>query len=367
MSYLEKISSPTLLIDEKICRNNFRRMSEKASRHHMKLIPHFKTPQSRAIGKWAKDFGIEEITVSSVKMAEYLSGQGWKNIHIAFPFNILETKRLNTLAGKQNVSVQLVNEKVAYHLANNLEHSVGFFIEIDAGYGRTGVQANNRNAIDAILSAAKASDKLHFKGFYIHPGHSYYNDANVEKIYEETRTALHGLKESYRAQYPGLVTRVGDTPGCSKMEDFGDIDEMGPGNFIFYDLVQESLGSCRKEDIAVALAVPVVDINYSKGEILVHGGGVHLSKDVLPEGNEGKNFGEVVLLEENGWTIPAERSYLKSISQEHGIIKASDELLSKVKIGDVLGILPIHSCMTADCMKGYLSISGEKLDHAEGG
>jgi len=367
MSYLDNISSPTLLIDEKICRNNLQRMSEKASRHHMKLIPHFKTPQSRTIGEWAKDFGIEEITVSSIKLAEYLAGLGWKNIHIAFPFNILETKRLNVLAKKQNVSVQLVNEKVADYLAKNLEHSVGFFIEIDAGYGRTGVETDNREAIEAILSAAKTSDKLHFKGFYIHPGHSYYSNSDIEKIYTETRAALHSLKESYRKRYPELVTRVGDTPGCSKMEDFGDVDEMGPGNFIFYDLVQVSLGSCRKEDIAVALAVPVVDINYSKGEILVHGGGVHLSKDFLLEGSDGKNFGEVVLLEENGWTIPEDRSYIKSISQEHGIIKASVELLEKVQIGDILGILPVHSCMTADCMKGYLSISGEKLDHAEGG
>ena len=58
---------------------------------------------------------------------------------------------------------------------------------------------------------------------------------------------------------------------------------------------------------------------------------------------------------------------MSSISQEHGLVRASDELLSKVKVGDVLGILPIHSCMTADCMKGYLTINGDVVDHAEGG
>jgi len=174
------------------------------------------------------------------------------------------------------------------------------------------------------------------------------------------------LKNKYRSEYQDLVTRTGDTPGCSVIEDFGDIDELGPGNFVFYDMMQVALGSCKREDVAVALVVPVVDIKKERKEILVHGGGVHLAKDVLTELDGGKNFGEVVYLTENGWSIPGQRSFLKSISQEHGIIKASDELLAKVKVGDLLGILPIHSCMTADCMRSYLTINGETVDHAEG-
>jgi D-serine deaminase-like pyridoxal phosphate-dependent protein len=114
------------------------------------------------------------------------------------------------------------------------------------------------------------------------------------------------------------------------------------------------------------LAVPVVDIQRERKEILIHGGGVHLAKDVLLDTDGSKNFGEVVLLTETGWTILSHHSYVKSISQEHGIIQASEELLSLVKVGDLLGILPVHSCMTADCMGGYLSLAGKWIDHAEG-
>jgi hypothetical protein len=32
----------------------------------------------------------------------------------------------------------------------------------------------------------------------------------------------------------------------------------------------------------------------------------------------------------------------------------------------LLGILPVHSCMTADAMASYLSLNGQKIDHAEG-
>ncbi len=366
MSFITQISSPTLLLDENICRNNLIKMSNKAMRNGMRLVPHFKTAQSHQIGVWAKEYGISEITVSSIKMATYFCDQDWKNIHIAFPFNPREIKNLNKIAKHQFISVQLINEETTQRLATELEFPVGFYIEIDAGYGRTGVDISDFGLMEKIFRVAKTTDKLNFKGFYLHAGHSYY-EKDIEKLYEQTRSALGMLKNKYRTEFPNMVTRTGDTPGCSVIEDFGGIDEMGPGNFVFYDLMQVALGSCLREDIAVALAVPVVDIQKGRKELLVHGGGVHLAKDVLLEPDGSKNFGEVVYLNENGWTIPTERSYLKSISQEHGIIHASEELLAKVRVGDLLGILPIHSCMTADCMQGYFTFEGKAIDHVEAG
>jgi D-serine deaminase-like pyridoxal phosphate-dependent protein len=365
MSYLDQITSPTLLISEPITRANIRRMADKSQRHGKKLVPHWKTAQSHEIGNWAKDYGIREVTASSVKMAEYLCGQGWDNIHIAFPFNPLETARLNQLAATQSISVQLVNAPTAQKLVDGLSNPVGFYIEVDAGYGRTGVPISDFGTIEDILRMANNTDKLVFKGFYLHPGHTYYT-ADKAGIYEQSRQALHMLKMKYQSEFPDLLTRVGDTPGCAVTEDFGDIDELGPGNFVFFDLMQVELGSCTREDISVCLAVPVVDINLERKEILVHGGGVHLANDVLVDASGNKNFGEVVRLNENGWSIPEDRSYLKSISQEHGVIKATDSLLKSVAVGDLLGILPVHSCMTADCMGEYLSLDGKKIDHCEG-
>lgn len=365
MSYLNQITSPTLLIDEKITRANLKRMTDKAKKHGKELVPHWKTAQSQEIGNWAKEYGIKQVTVSSIKMAAYLCGQGWENIHIAFPFNIRETSKLNELAKDQSLSVQIVNSDTAKILVSKLTNPVGFFVEIDAGYGRTGVNVSDFGTIEEIMRISKTSDKLTFKGFYLHPGHTYYMP-NKDEIYDQSRKALQMLKLKYQTEFPNLVTRIGDTPGCAVMDEFGDVDQLGPGNFVFFDLMQAELGSCSKEDIAVCLAVPVVDIQKERKEILVHGGGVHLAKDVLVDAQGNKNFGEVVALHENGWSILPERSYLKSISQEHGVIKASDSLINSVKIGDLLGILPIHSCMTADCMGAYLSLDGKWIDHAEG-
>ncbi|QDH79682.1 amidophosphoribosyltransferase [Echinicola soli] len=367
MSLQTSINSPTLLVNEAICKANIARMAKKAKEHQLSLIPHFKTHQSLEIGNWYKEFGIDEISVSSIQMAAYFAKQYWENIHIAFPFNPLETDLLNTLAKDHSISVQLVNAPVAQILASQLTNSVGFFIEIDAGYGRAGVEVSDFGKIEDIMRIANRSDKLEFKGFYIHAGHTYHADQmGIHQIHGQTKAALRMLKDKYCDEFPMLVTRSGDTPSCSIENDFTGIDEIGPGNFVFYDLTQANIGSCDKSDIAIALAAPVVDIKKEKHEILVHSGGVHLAKDVLINPDGTKNYGEIVLLNEHGWTIPTKTSFLKSISQEHGVIKATDELLSKVEIGYVLGILPVHSCMTADCMRIYFNLKGEKLDHLKG-
>lgn len=365
MSYLDQIASPTLLVNEKITRANLEKMAAKAERSGKKLVPHWKTAQSRTIGNWARDYGIREVTASSISLAAYLCGQGWDSIHIAFPFNIREIPQLNRLAANQHLSVQVVNATTAKALAEGLTEEVSFFVELDAGYGRTGIQVSDEAELEEIFRQADHSQYLNFKGFYIHPGHTYYG-VDKGKIHLESQAALAQMKAKYQDRYPNMVTRLGDTPGCAVMEDFGDVDELGPGNFVFFDLMQVHLGSCKREDISVCLAVPVVDIRLDRKEILIHGGGVHLAKDVLIQPDGTKNFGEVVLLTENGWTIPNHYSFVKSISQEHGIIQASEELLRSVKVGALLGILPVHSCMTADAMGSYLNLSGQKIDHAVG-
>ncbi len=364
MNNFESLTAPTLILNPEIVLSNLDKMRSKANRLGLKLVPHFKTPQSREIGRWVLRRGIDEIAVSSLKMAKYLSGLGFHLIHIGFPFNIREIELFNSIHDQQDMSIQIVNIESIRILIGKLKKETPFFIEIDAGYGRTGVKYNDYDKLDQILSMSSESDMLKFRGFYVHPGHTYYSDIN--KIYDETRTALNMLKSKYESNYPDMDIRIGDTPGCSIIDDFGPATEMGPGNFIFYDLMQVSIGSCYRQNIAIALAAPVVDVNKKSGKILVHGGGVHLSKDFIQMEDGSKCFGEVVILNENGWEIPEQISRVVSVSQEHGIIQASVELINSIEIGDMIGILPVHSCMTADCMKKYWSTSGEWIDHAEG-
>jgi len=62
-----------------------------------------------------------------------------------------------------------------------------------------------------------------------------------------------------------------------------------------------------------------------------------------------------------GWTGMFENSYVVSLSQEHGIVQAGPELFDGVEVGDLLMIIPVHSCLTADLMAGYLTLDGDRI------
>ncbi|MFW6347809.1 MAG: amidophosphoribosyltransferase, partial [Cyclonatronaceae bacterium] len=118
--------------------------------------------------------------------------------------------------------------------------------------------------------------------------------------------------------------------------------------------------SCKYEDIAVALAAPIVEKEPSRNEVVVHGGGIHLSKDQLDIEGVGKLYGRVAELSETRWNppLPLPENYVRKLSQEHGIIRLSQEAFRRVEVGGLLAILPVHSCLSADCMGGYLTETG---------
>ncbi|MEQ9413859.1 MAG: amidophosphoribosyltransferase, partial [Cyclobacteriaceae bacterium] len=93
-----EINQPTLLLDKQKCIQNIDRLVDKAKQSNVNLRPHFKTHQSHEIGRWFKERGVSCCTVSSLKMAQYFSEDGWNDITVAFPLNCLEVDLINTLA-----------------------------------------------------------------------------------------------------------------------------------------------------------------------------------------------------------------------------------------------------------------------------
>jgi D-serine deaminase-like pyridoxal phosphate-dependent protein len=99
------IIKPTLIVDEAQVKINIQKMVLKSNNHNIALRPHFKTHQSRIIGKWFRDQGVSKITVSSVDMAKYFADDGWQDITIAIPVNILQISEINELASLISLGV----------------------------------------------------------------------------------------------------------------------------------------------------------------------------------------------------------------------------------------------------------------------
>lgn len=367
MSVLSNITEPVLLLDETKCKCNIHKMVQKAKRNNVKLRPHFKTHQSKAVGEWFFELGVSTITVSSLKMATYFAEAGWKDITVAFPVNFLEIDRIERLAKKITLNIIVEDVYTVTQLSSLLHYPVNAFIKIDIGYHRTGIDGKDTETIDAVLAALDDADKIKFKGFLGHAGHSYNCRSNdeIKKIHAESLQVMKALLEKYSAAYPQLEISVGDTPTCSVCEDFSPATEIRPGNFVFYDLTQNKITSNTKDEIAVALACPVVAKHKDRNEIILYGGGVHFSKDFLDLGNGKRSYGELVWVQEKDWIAPVDGCYMSKLSQEHGTLKVTNEVFDKIMIGDVVAVLPVHSCMTANLMGGFTTLEGKRLDYMD--
>ncbi len=356
-----KISKPTLFLDLQKCKQNIQRMAEKAKKNNLIFRPHFKTHQSIQIGKIFKDFGVDKITVSSVEMAQYFTEAGWNNITIAFPFNPLELSEIEKLSDKIDLNVLISSIESAEKLIELTNTTLNYFIEIDAGYNRSGILADDIAQIERTLHLLSQHN---FKGFLTHSGNTYQAKSTDEilSMYHQTTLIMKNLKSKFITQFPQITSSIGDTPSCTLAENFENIDEIRPGNFVFFDLMQYSLGVCKFEEIAVCVACPVVDINRDRNQIVIYGGGIHFSKEFLIQDGM-KNYGQIVKLNDLDWQESTGSSYLITLSQEHGIIQASDELINEISIGDVIGIIPVHSCMTANLMGSYRTLDNQIFDH----
>jgi D-serine deaminase-like pyridoxal phosphate-dependent protein len=345
---------PSLFVDLDIVKTNISNMVSKAAKSGLELRPHFKTHQSKVIGKLFREQGIKGITVSSTQMADYFIMDEWDDITIAFPANVLAYKEYNRIAENASLKTLAISREVVEKLDKKLKHKIGLYVEIDPDYGRSGVPVSNLDAIKSVVNAIERSSNFYNAGFYCHAGHTYKcrSKEEVQSKGNEVLTKLEVLKE----HFPELPICYGDTPSCSVLEEFGPVDQLSPGNFVFYDWTQVQIGSCSPNEIAVHMECPIIEKFPERTEVLIHGGAIHFSKDSVHI-DDYLSFGEPKL------EYLSEETYVKSLSQEHGIIQCSPDVFSKLHIGETIQIFPIHSCLTAHLMGKYFTKKGQVLDH----
>lgn len=375
------ILKPTLLLHKGRVLRNIERMASKAKKQKVRFRPHFKTHQSAQIGVWFRDFGVNAITVSSLDMAWYFAQYGWKDIMVAFPVNILEIDKINALAGDITLHLLVESPDAVHFLEERLlpGTQVHVWIKIDTGYHRTGIEWHHFDQIIELAGAVMHAKKLDLQGVLTHAGQTYKarSKSEIRTMYTDTVTSMNVVRGQLGAEGFGeLEISVGDTPGCSVVKNLGDVDEIRPGNFVFYDVMQMMIGACAEDDIAVAVACPVVAKHAQRFELVIYGGAIHLSKESLPilgpDRTQVMMYGSVVEpvlshgggLDPQGWGTTVERTYVCGLSQEHGIVKTDEVFFNQVNVGDVLLILPIHSCLTANLLRKYVTLKGEVIAFA---
>jgi D-serine deaminase-like pyridoxal phosphate-dependent protein len=352
------ITRPTLVVDRDRVRANLRRMRAKADASGIRFRPHVKTHSSTRIAALYREVGVTAITVSSVEMARRFADAGWDDITIAFPLNVRALDELRLLAAQIRLGL-LVDSTDAAAALGQIETPVDVWLDIDVGYGRTGLPWDDRAALSRVLHATQDSGRHRIRGVLTHAGHTYQVPDPMARsaLWTEVADRMGSARDALAG--PGsshtLEISVGDTPTCGTVSRFDGVDEIRAGNFVFFDMQQHALGACTSDELAMVVACPVVGVYPWRGEIVVQGGAVQISRDVAPGPGGVPSHGQLAVMGTDGWDLlPAADAYVRGVSQEHGVITCTPQVLDQVRVGDLVFIVPAHACLAANLIGEFV-------------
>jgi D-serine deaminase-like pyridoxal phosphate-dependent protein len=358
MNDFSHVTTPAFLVDRSIVEQNCVRMRTRALSSGVAFRPHVKTHKTIEIGRMQHGGATGPITVSTMAEAGFFANAGFRDITYAVPIAPEKLPRAAALASRIDRLNILVDSQAAlraveeFHAAHGVVFDV--FLKVDCGYHRAGVDPNDPDSA-RLAVAISHSPAVHFQGLLTHAGHSY-NATSIEEVRRIAAEEIESLTR-FRALIAGEVgdvaRSIGSTPTTSVVDRFVDTDEVRPGNYVFFDAFQATLGSCLRDDIAVSVLATVVGSYPERGEAIIDAGALALSKDVGPDHLD-PNFGYGIVCDLALHPLPAR---LVSLSQEHGKLRMS----APPPVGTRLRVIPNHSCLTAAMYDRYHVIEGDAI------
>ena len=358
------IKTPSLLLDLDRVKRNAARIGDVAKRNGVRLRPHIKSHKCVEVARIQTAGHDGAITVSTLAEAKAFAANGFTDITYAVPVEKGKFgEAIDILRG--GVKLNLLTDDAA--TVTDLDNAAGkadvkfdVFLKIDCGTHRVGVEPLSGEALSIPRQISDAAN-LNFAGILTHAGHSY----DVKTVEEVRGVARHerdvmvdlaGRLRSNGIEVP--TVSIGSTPTISHADHLNGVDEVRPGNYIFFDAYQATLGSCGFEDAALTVLAAVIHRDRSRKRLVVDAGGIALSKDRGPiHIDPACGYGHVLDIEGNETGMR-----VTSLSQEHGEIDAgSDEILDRFPVGSRLRVLANHSCLTAAQHSHYNILENGKI------
>ncbi|MHC4606090.1 MAG: alanine racemase [Planctomycetota bacterium] len=351
------LKTPCALVELDVVERNARRMADRMSSLGMKLRPHVKTHKCAEAARIQTRGHFGGITVSTLAEARFFAAAGFGDITYAVPFPMprvdeaagiaRSVDRLSLLLDQMETLKQLE----AYAREKDVRFPV--FLKVDAGGGRAGVDPKSEEG-EALAVRLARSQRLDFRGILTHAGQSYSCRSSDEilGIAREERGVMVAFADRLkRAGVEAPEISIGSTPTMSVADNLEGATEARPGNYIFYDVFQATIGSCTLDDAAFSVLATVVG-HYPRGnKIIIDAGGTALSKDAGPR-HVDPDCGYGVVCDAEGTRFPGLKLF--SLSQEHGQIGSTRRLdFPGFPVGSRVRILPNHSCMAAAMFDRY--------------
>jgi D-serine deaminase-like pyridoxal phosphate-dependent protein len=355
LTYPDHFRTPAFVVDMDRVRKNAMDMFTRAEVRGVKLRPHVKTHKTLEIAQIQTEKSFGGITVSTMAEAKYFAENGFKDILYAFPITPDKLPEAGRLAAMCAFSV-LVDHGEAVdaitHYCQGTSVEIGVWIKIDTGANRAGLNPHD----EVVLAIAK---KLHtatgvkFCGVLTHAGQTYsapYEESLDQIVQDEARVLVEVANRIEASGVPCIGRSLGSTPAARRDTDAGvysGITEMRPGNYIFFDRFMAECGHCAYDEVACHVVTRIAGIYPDRGLLLIDAGALALSKDAGPTHQAAYKGGFGLIL---GYPD----LHIARISQEHGMVSVEDGF-DRFHIGQLLEIVPNHSCLTAALFPEYIT------------
>lgn len=338
----QDVATPAVVVDVPGLRANIAGMAARVD-GRAALHPHVKTHKSRAIAAMQRAAGAAGFTLARANEAAMLLDAGLGPVTLAQPF-VSPYVAAGLVGAFVARSVRFIADSVATvtaagAAAANADGPIAVFLKVDVGLHRCGVDPDGAAAF-AVAEAIRRDGRLRFAGLLSHAGHAYGAGTaeGVRAVAAAEKAILFRVRD--RLEAAGIAVpalSIGSTPTLLADAGFDGIDEVRPGNYVFYDLAAVRLGLVRRDDIALGVAATVISANarYS----IINAGSKALSSDLGAHGTSAPGYGEAWVVGRDA-AIPVVR-----LSEEHGFLDTGADPLP---VGTPVIILPNHACPIAN-------------------
>lgn len=357
---IKDLKTPAFLIDRKRIVRNIRAMSERAGSMGVSLRPHVKTHKTIEIARMQVKGHASGITVSTLAEARFFAQAGFDDITYAFPITPNKIDEAANLARKlESFHLLLDHADMARALVRYAEqHGTRFsvFLKIDPGYHRAGVDPKSEEAV-SVATTLHQAEAVDFAGILTHGGHAYHAsspDGIRQAARDEQDALVRAARRLEKAGIPCPVISAGSTPTAVHGASWDGVNELRPGNYVFFDRFQASIGTCSLDDCAATVLATVAGVYPDRNELLIDAGALALSKD--PGATQlSSDFGFGAVLGHDDLIV-------HSLSQEHGLIRSERPIrFDAFPLGTTIRIVPNHSCLAAALFPSYHLVDHDDL------
>lgn len=349
-----EIATPFVTIDMDIVERNIHTMLETVKPYGILHRPHIKSHKSVFLAKKQLEAGCHGITCAKLSEAEVMAANGITDILIAFPIiGKLKLERLGKLIGKAEIKT-IVNSfdgaKGLSDLAISINKPITVYIEIDGGLNRGGVLPGIPT-----LEFARSINELPYLSIegLLYYGGTIYSESSQAEIIRKTRMERDDLVATQiLLNQHGFSIRVlstGSSYSSRNAQYLEGVTEVRAGNYIFNDASTLWPGLVSLQDCALSVWSTVV-AKPDNHTWIIDAGTKTLTSDT---GAFTKGYGYIVGHEE---------CQIYKLNEEHGFVKSIGN--EEVSVGDVIQIIPNHSCVIPNLNWHIYAVRNNKVLHS---